>query len=149
MHLRLFWIPEPLISLLLYIYWIFFVHEVSQQGLYDIWKTTSLDSNRINVSSKKKSFLCTKHRTMRGWKNNLLYTCTGKPQMSAPVWYWNPFQNKLDTYSFVCVTQKEYLCMRTLEIQAIINFTLKLPWVTKIEFLLTISIQYQADRWWE
>ena len=23
------------------------------------------------------------------------------------------------------------------------------PWVTKTEFLLTISIQYQADKWWE
>ena len=27
--------------------------------------------------------------------------------------------------------------------------TLSLPWVTKTEFLLTISIQYQADKWWE
>ena len=27
--------------------------------------------------------------------------------------------------------------------------TLQLPWVTKTEFLLTISIQYHADKWWE
>ena len=27
--------------------------------------------------------------------------------------------------------------------------TLSLPRVTKTEFLLTISIQYQAGRWWE
>ena len=26
---------------------------------------------------------------------------------------------------------------------------LYLPWVTKTEFLLTISIQYQAQKWWE
>ena len=140
MYIRLFWIPEPLISLLLYIYWIFFVHKVSQQGLYDILKTTSLDSNRINVSSKKNHFCAQNIEPWGGWKNNLLYTCTGKPQMSAPVWYWNPFQNKLDTYSFVCVTQKEYLCMRTLEIQAIINFTL--PMSDQGRILLTISIQY-------
>ena len=27
--------------------------------------------------------------------------------------------------------------------------TLLLPWVIKTEFLLTIPIQYQADKWWE
>ena len=27
--------------------------------------------------------------------------------------------------------------------------TLYLPWGTKREFLLTISLQYQADKWWE
>ena len=27
--------------------------------------------------------------------------------------------------------------------------TLHLPWVTETEFLLTISIQYQSDWWWE
>ena len=27
------------------------------------------------------------------------------------------------------------------------HLTLKLPWVIKTEFLLTISIQYQADKW--
>ena len=27
--------------------------------------------------------------------------------------------------------------------------TLSLLWMTKTEFLLTISLQYQADRWWE
>ena len=27
--------------------------------------------------------------------------------------------------------------------------TLKFPWVTKTEFLLTTSIQYQADKWQE
>ena len=26
---------------------------------------------------------------------------------------------------------------------------LKLPWMTKTEFLLTISIQNQEDKWWE
>ena len=26
---------------------------------------------------------------------------------------------------------------------------IKLPWVTKTEFLLTISIQNQEDKWWE
>ena len=26
---------------------------------------------------------------------------------------------------------------------------LQLPWVTNTEFLLTISIQFQADKWWE
>ena len=30
-----------------------------------------------------------------------------------------------------------------------LSLTLQLPWVTKTEFLLTISIQYQADEWWE
>ena len=30
-----------------------------------------------------------------------------------------------------------------------VELTLQLPWVTKSEFLLTISIQYQADKWWE
>ena len=25
---------------------------------------------------------------------------------------------------------------------------LQLPWVTKTEFLLTISIEYQTDKWW-
>ena len=29
------------------------------------------------------------------------------------------------------------------------KLTLQLSWVTKTEFLLTISIQYQADKWWE
>ena len=29
------------------------------------------------------------------------------------------------------------------------KLTLQLTWVTKTEFLLTISIQYQADKWWE
>ena len=27
--------------------------------------------------------------------------------------------------------------------------TLYLPWVTSIELLITISIQYQVDKWWE
>ena len=27
--------------------------------------------------------------------------------------------------------------------------TLKLPWVTTTEFLLTVSIKYQPDKWWE
>ena len=31
----------------------------------------------------------------------------------------------------------------------LVILTLSLPQVTKIEFLLTISIQYQAGRWWE
>ena len=30
-----------------------------------------------------------------------------------------------------------------------IPLTFKLPWVTKTEFLLTVSIQYQTDKWWE
>ena len=30
-----------------------------------------------------------------------------------------------------------------------IHLTFKLPWVTKREFLLTISIEYQANKWWE
>ena len=30
-----------------------------------------------------------------------------------------------------------------------ITFTFLLPWVTKTEFLLTLSIQHQADKWWE
>ena len=30
-----------------------------------------------------------------------------------------------------------------------IHLTIELPWVTKKEFLLTISIQHQADKWWE
>ena len=38
----LFLIPEQLISFFLYISWIF-LREDSQQGFYDIWKTTSLD----------------------------------------------------------------------------------------------------------
>ena len=36
-----------------------------------------------------------------------------------------------------------------LSLERLINLTLELPWVTKTEFLLTISIQYQVDRWWE
>ena len=34
-------------------------------------------------------------------------------------------------------------------IRIIIVLTLYLPWVTKTEFLLTISIQYQAGWWWD
>ena len=29
------------------------------------------------------------------------------------------------------------------------TFTFKIPWVTKTEFLLTISRQYKADKCWE
>ena len=29
------------------------------------------------------------------------------------------------------------------------SLALKLPWVTKKEFLLTIYMKYEADRWWE
>ena len=29
------------------------------------------------------------------------------------------------------------------------GLTLYLPWLTKRDFILTISIQYQADKWWE
>ena len=29
------------------------------------------------------------------------------------------------------------------------GLTLKLPWVTKTEFLLTISMLYQPDKWWD
>ena len=29
------------------------------------------------------------------------------------------------------------------------GLTLKLPWATETEFLITISIKYQADKWWE
>ena len=29
------------------------------------------------------------------------------------------------------------------------KLTLQLPWVTKSEFLLTISIQNQEGKWWE
>ena len=27
--------------------------------------------------------------------------------------------------------------------------TLQLPWMTKMEFLITMLIQYKADKWWE
>ena len=30
-----------------------------------------------------------------------------------------------------------------------IGLTIKLPWMTKTEFLLTISIQYHPEKWWE
>ena len=30
-----------------------------------------------------------------------------------------------------------------------VHLTLQLPWVTKEEFLLTTSVQYQADKWQE
>ena len=29
------------------------------------------------------------------------------------------------------------------------RLTLQLPWVTKRELLLTISVQYQVEKWWE
>ena len=38
---------------------------------------------------------------------------------------------------------------KTKEIPLSFHITLRLPWVTKTEFLLTLSIQYQAGKWWE
>ena len=32
---------------------------------------------------------------------------------------------------------------------ALFSLTLQLTWVTKTEFLPTMVIQYQADKWWE
>ena len=31
----------------------------------------------------------------------------------------------------------------------LIALNFQLPWVTKTEFILTISMQYPADKWWE
>ena len=91
MYLRLFWIPEPLISLFLY------TRSASKD--YMIFeKQPALISNRINVSIKKKQFCAQNIEPWGGWKNNLLFTCTGKPQTPVYMQFLNPFQNKLDAY---------------------------------------------------
>ena len=45
------------------------------------------------------------------------------------------------------VSYEIVLELRNMSYQTLL--TLKLPWVTKTEFLLTVSIWYQADKQWE
>ena len=54
MYLRLFWIPEPLISLLLYIIEFFLYTRSASKDHMIFEKQPALISNKINVSSKKK-----------------------------------------------------------------------------------------------
>ena len=48
-------------------------------------------------------------------------------------------------YKINCQVEKNPYKQQTLHFV----LTLKLPLMTKTEFLLTISIQYQEEKWWE
>ena len=60
MYLKLFWIPEPLISLLLYIYWNFLYMKTASEDYMIFEKQPVLIIRRIKVRIKEKSIFCIK-----------------------------------------------------------------------------------------
>ena len=102
MYLWLFWIPLRLISLLPYCYWNFLYMKTASKDCMIFEKQPVLIVRRIKVSIKDKSILCTKQckYEMIAKTICLTYIYTGKPQMSAPETYWNPFQHALTCIRF-------------------------------------------------
>ena len=62
-------------------------------------------------------------------------------------------EEKMQILWLVGITVSEVLVMAEITFNGTkkktCSLTFYLPWVTKTEFLHTISLQYQADKWWE